>query len=153
VAKSRTTDTDKGRQKILKQFDKHNGSVVDVGFFFGDVDKETGFPIAAIAAVNEYGSQDGRIPERPFMRNTLNNNKAKYRALLRKLVAEVAVGTLTNAQALERFGAIVKSDIQREITALRTPANADSTVAQKGFDNPLINEGTMRKSVDYKVSE
>ena len=41
--------------------------------------------------------------------------------------------------------------IAREITNLKEPPNAESTILKKGSSNPLIDTGDMRKSVKWKL--
>ena len=104
------------------------------------------------AAVNEFGSADGHIPERSYLRSTVDRNGAKYAQLLTEAV-EHAVDLSPNAQyeKLAQLGAIAAGDVQLTITELRSPPNAPSTIRAKGSDNPLIDTGRLRQSIDYEV--
>jgi hypothetical protein len=55
-------------------------------------------------------------------------------------------------KVLGQMGDRIKGQLQASIKALKSPANAPSTVRRKGFDQPLIDTGVMWNSVDYKVS-
>ncbi len=61
-------------------------------------------------------------------------------------------GSKTVEGALSLFGERVVGDIKKKITSIREPANAPSTVAGKGFDNPLIHTGTMRNRIKKRVN-
>lgn len=51
-----------------------------------------------------------------------------------------------------RLGHIMVGDIQKEITDLQEPPNAESTIKKKnGKSNPLIDTGIMRNSVKHTV--
>ena len=55
-------------------------------------------------------------------------------------------------QIMEQVGAIAAGATQQYITDLRDPPNALYTIEKKGSDNPLIDTGSMRSSVTYKVT-
>ena len=42
-------------------------------------------------------------------------------------------------------------DMKLVITEFSSPANAPFTIAKKGFDNPLIETGHMRDSVEHRI--
>lgn len=127
---------------------------VKVGFPAGQADQD----VIDHAIRNNFGTRS--IPERPFMQNAMRNNRAAYKAAMRAsaftIMIEVALGSEASAEkrkALSRLGIKAQGDIQAEITALRTPPNAPSTIRQKGSSNPLIMSGEMRAAVTFKVEE
>lgn len=127
---------------------------VKVGFPAGQADQD----VIDHAIWNNFGTRS--IPERPFMQNAMRNNRAAYKAAMRAsaftIMIEVALGSEASAEkrkALSRLGIKAQGDIQAEITALRTPPNAPSTIRQKGSSNPLIMSGEMRAAVTFKVEE
>jgi hypothetical protein len=130
-------------------------NLVKVGFPAGEADAEN----IQKAIWNEFGTNRG-IPERPFMRNTMRKKKAEYRAVMKAaaatIIEQAALGESVakeKRKALKKLGIKAQGDIQAEITALRTPPNAPSTIRQKGSSNPLINSGEMRAAVTFKVEE
>lgn len=96
---------------------------------------------------------EGGIPERPFMRNAMKNNLAKYKRALRAGAKDVLMGTSSLTQVLNKLGIMAQGDIQQEITSLRDPPNAPSTIARKGSSNPLIDTGAMRQAVTWKLDD
>lgn len=155
MANGKTKVIDKGFKRIRRDLHKTDGSTVDVGILKGvsgsDLATGTNFTVAEIAAVQEFGSRDGRIPERSFIRSVVDSNKVKYRSVLKSLIGDVLLGNLSVEKALAQFGERVVGDIKRKITSISSPPNAPSTIAGKGFNNPLIRTGTMRSRIKSKV--
>lgn len=152
-----TKVVDKGFKRIRKDLKKTDGSSVDVGIL-GGKELEGTFTVAEMAAVHEFGTKRaGRsrnvvIPERSFLRSTYDEKKQVYRRILKSLYGDVLQGTKTVEQALALFGERVVGDIKKKITAIKEPPNAPSTIAGKGFDNPLIHTGTnLRARIAKKV--
>lgn len=105
--------------------------------------------IVQVAAWNELGTS--RIPARPFMKQTLENNEDEISAFTKALVQRVADGNETVESAANSLGAKVKSLMQQEIRNGEFVPNAPSTIRKKGSSHPLIDTGTMRQSVTYVV--
>ncbi|MND42828.1 hypothetical protein D3C87_1040130 [compost metagenome] len=130
-------------------------NLVKVGFPAGESDSDN----IQKAIWNEFGTSRG-IPERPFMRNTMRKKRTEYRAAMKAaaviIIEQAALGESVakeKRKALKKLGIKAQGDIQAEITSLRTPPNAPSTIRQKGSSNPLINSGEMRAAVTFKVEE
>jgi hypothetical protein len=111
------------------------------------------------AIFNEFGTRGGAsgggwggpIPERPFMRNAMRNNRAKYRDALRTSAAKLLTGKTTLTQVMSKLGIVAQGDIQAEITAMQSPSNSPVTIKLKGSSHPLIADGEMRAAVTWKV--
>lgn len=114
---------------------------------------EDGTSIATIAAVNEFGSADGVIPERSFLRVPLRAKQKDFAKVFRQLIPEVVAGRMDMFQLLSAAGAKAVSVSQEAISAGIAPPNADSTVAAKGSSTPLVDQGTLRQSITYIVGE
>jgi len=125
------------------------------------VDDNATVSILQVAAVNEFGSSDGRIPERSFLRSTISKNKDKYKELgvkiTKKLVDNPSKSLYKNL--LGKLGLIAVQDVQKTIVELSEPENAESTQLKKGrslgkgkkVDNPLIDTGQLRQSITYII--
>ena len=134
-------------QKLKLQF-----GTVEVGFFKGSAKYGSGTDITVIARVHDKGAMAGRnrkvkIPERPFMIPA--GNKAANKTI-NITVHSIASG-MDESQALSRAAIMFKNAIQREITNLKEPPNAESTILKKGSSNPLIDTGLMRSKVEWKL--
>lgn len=121
-------------------------SKVKVGFPEGESEGD----IVDRAIWNHYGTSRG-IPARPFLLNAIRKNRRKYRAALKKSAPKILRGETTMKTVVSKLGILSQGDIQKEITELRSPPNAQSTIDQKGSSNPLIDTGEMRGAVTWKV--
>lgn len=122
--------------------------VVKVGFPAGQADGD----VVARAVWNEFGTSRG-IPERPALRNALQNNETKYRQRIRSDARKILLGELMVTTALGRLGTVAAGDMQREIAALQSPPNAPETIRRKGSSNPLVDTTEMMGAVTYKLDK
>lgn len=90
------------------------------------------------------------IPARPFFRGMIAENKGEWPAQLGKVIKAADYDA---AVALGRMGENIKGQLQQSIRDMKDPGNAKSTIAQKGFDDPLVKSGHMLNSVDFEVKE
>lgn len=147
---SRVVDRDLGYRKVVKNL-KAMGRKGGVSVLVGVRGKE-GAEQVLIAAVNEFGSSDGRIPERSYLRSTVDENRDRYlKALEAASRAGEAQGPGTLTRELGKVAQVAVGDIQRKIRDLDTPPNAPSTIRKKGTDNPLIDTGRLRQSIDWEI--
>lgn len=149
---SRIIDRDKGYRGLFRRVAEAHTTVVVVGVQGEKERRGVGGPTnAQLATWHEFGTLDGHIPERSFIRSTINEHSDKYRALVRRVAAGILIGRFTERQALSLVGEQVASDIKSRIEAGIPPPNAESTVAQKGSSKPLIDTGQMRNAITYKI--
>jgi hypothetical protein len=111
--------------------------------------------VGEVAALMEYGSDDGRIPARPFLRHTSESTATKMREALRGAVSDVVDGRAETADALAKVGADLRDEIRETIERASEWAVplAASTIARKGHDRPLVDTGTMLDSVSFVVAD
>lgn len=129
---------------------------------------KVGFPAGKASASNigkaiwnEFGTKGGAsgggwggpVPERPFMRNAMKDNRGKYRKAMETSAPKILRGEADLGQVMNKLGILAQGDIQTEITSLSSPPNSPVTIAIKGSSNPLINTGEMRASVTWKVEK
>lgn len=159
-------DTDLGYEALLATLGDMGDAAVYVGILQdqgSELDEDGNITVAGYAAVNEFGSADGSVPERSFLRSTVDANGRVYESELQAVAIETvdaAVRSLSSGQAeatlergLGRVGARAARDVQLTIRDLRDPPNAPSTLAGKyPGDNPLIETGRMRQSISFAVS-
>lgn len=149
---SKVVDIDYGWRDLMKTFEGLEGEIsVVVGVPATADDYKDGANQVLVASVNEFGSDDGRIPERSFLRSTVDEKAQEYSALLAKLVRRVVDGKITPNQALDRLGLTVERDVKRKIVDLKEPPNAEWTIEQKKSSNPLIDTGQLRQSITYEI--
>ena len=90
----------------------------------------------------------GKIPPRPFLRLSIEKNNKNWLNFTKKALLN---NNLDFKKSINQLGLLMVGDIQKEITDLKTPPNAESTIKKKGSSNPLIDTGLMRNSVKHKV--
>jgi hypothetical protein len=113
---------------------------------------EDGVHIATIAATNEFGSADGRIPERPAIRDGVEDSKPQIINLYNKMMPDVIDKDLDIRTIQSLVGELVVGNIVKKISEGVAPANAPSTIKAKGSSTPLIDTGTYRQSISYVLS-
>ncbi|MFC0227409.1 hypothetical protein [Serratia aquatilis] len=114
---------------------------------------EDGVPIAVIAAVQEFGSADGRIPERSFLRVPLRRNQDNIKKAFRVLSARVVRDEITAFQMLDQIGARAAGYCKEAIETGIPPANAPSTIKRKGSATPLIDRGILKEAITHIVED
>ena len=132
-------------RKFFRELKKLQDLEVQVGFQ-GDQKYEDGTSIAEVAAYNEFGSSD--TPERPIRRQSFENHEAELKAGCEAANRIVNSGGSAE-QALQQLGAMAKGLVQDEIVNGDFAPNAESTIQKKGSEQPLIDTGTMRQSVNF----
>lgn len=130
----------------LADLDDSDGLAVLVGFLAS----ESGDDLITYAAANEFGTDV--IPERSFLRSTVDLHRSDYESALADAAGLLVDGDRARAEAeLQRLGLRAVGDVQTQIVEIRDPPNAPSTIARKGSSNPLIDTGRMRQSVSFVV--
>lgn len=97
-------------------------------------------------ALQNFGND--RIPPRPWL---IPGVESATQDIIDTIADSIAAG-VTPDQTLEQIGAIAAGATQQYITDLKEPPNAPSTIEKKGSSNPLIDTGSMRASVTWKVT-
>ncbi|MFT8655942.1 MAG: hypothetical protein ABF785_04530 [Acetobacter papayae] len=90
------------------------------------------------------------IPPRPFMRNTIANNRDEWGKMLGDNLKKKGYNV---DEALAVCGEEMTDQMKAEIKLFNDPPNAKSTIRKKGFDNPLIDDGHMWNSVSSEVKD
>lgn len=140
-------------KKFYAEIKKLKANEVFIGFQHGrDMHdpKDGGQPVdmADIAMFNELGTSTS--PSRPFLRQTVDDNKDKINAFCEQVAKEVAKGGTAEA-GLKKMGAFGVSLVQEKIRSGSFVPNAPATVKMKGSDQPLIDTGQMRQTVHYVI--
>lgn len=154
MAKVKITDRDLGWNSIKQEIEKFGKMIIKVGIVEGSGEID-GVDIAYYAAVNEAGYKDetGKtvIPSRPFIRSWIDSNENQILAVMQSVFRRVLTGQLSAEEAMKLIGEFVQSGIKKNITQGSFEKNADSTIKKKGSSRPLIDTGTMRNAIRYRV--
>ncbi len=144
------TDTDKGWDKITMSLKDLDGAFTKVGVQQGEKHtSEDGklSDLVVIAAANEFGTK--HIPARPAHKQAFDKNKDRLSILKANLYGKIVTRKISVNRALWTLGEFMQAQIQRQITRLRSPANAPTTIKAKGSNNPLIDTGHYRNSIKH----
>jgi hypothetical protein len=112
-----------------------------------------GTSTALVAAVNEFGSGDGRIPARPFLRPAIRDNLPEFRRLNAGTVSRVARDQMAPVKALDTLGVVASGKVKKKIVDGPFQPNAPSTIKRKKSSRPLIDTGSMRQSITHVLDD
>lgn len=151
-ANVKTTDKDKGRNRILNEIDVLKGSYVTIGVHSEAPPYPSGQSVQFVATENEFGNS--RIPERSFLRSTFDENRDTWRKKHRILLNAVIKGRTSTKLALRALGFEMATATQNKIITLQNPPNAQSTIDRKPLvgNNPLINTRHLLNNVGFETT-
>lgn len=136
--------------RMVNTLRKLSSTEIKVGFLESSGGYEDGTTVAQVAAWNEFGTEHS--PSRPFMRQTLKDQREEITKFARDRAKGVVNGSMSAQMALNGIGSYVKGRMQAEIRDGEFEPNAPSTVAHKGSSKPLIDTGRMRQSIVYVIT-
>ncbi len=143
-------------QKLLAKVGDLSKVHARVGVF-GDAGSE----VVEIAAVHEFGSKDGRLPERSFIRRTFIEKEGELEKLTVRLARGIINGNIEVDDALNILGDWGKTAVKQFIasnsvlpaTKAATNAAKNARAGQKSSakTTTLIDTGRMYNSITYDV--
>jgi phage gpG-like protein len=139
----------RGGVEALKTRVKTPGTV-DVGIIDAGEHPSGDITVAGIGFVHEFGT--AIIPERSFIRSTIQDKKKELIEFQRKLLKNIIAGKMEVNQALGLIGEFMADAITQKIVAIQTPPNEPATIARKGSSNPLVDTGQLKNSITYEVN-
>jgi phage gpG-like protein len=122
-------------------------NLVKVGLPKGSNDYPDGTSVIMVGTVQEFGSPSSNIPQRSFLRSTLNSNRHKYLDLFKKLSKRIVDEKMTVSKALGTVGLQVQTDVRQRITDIKEPP------LKSRDGNPLVDTGHLRQSITYEVEK
>lgn len=137
------------QRKLTDMVGRMRGSTtLRVGFLEGATYPD-GKSVAMIAAIQEFGAPSRGIPSRPFFRNMIRDKSPGWPG---EIATQLKSTNYDASATLNRMGAMIKGQIQDSIVNGGPYAPlAPSTVARKGFSQPLVHTGHMLNSVAWVV--
>lgn len=106
--------------------------------------------IASVATILDLGTEDGKIPPRPFFINVTREHLDALRKTSRRIMRKVVRGKADEEVLLEMGDALIRVIIKNIIDSNFAP-NAPSTEKAKGFNYPIIDTGVMINSLQTVV--
>ncbi len=154
---TRVTFKDMGWNALKKRMlDKPPATYAEIGVF--DTSKHPlrgDLTVEEIALLNEFGSRNGRHPQRSFLRRTFWWN-ARNRVAMIRMMADVSRKAIFNkverAEAMHEVGRWGVAEVKRTIAGGVGPANARATLESKP-DNlgTLRHTLTLLDAITYRI--
>ena len=141
-------------QKALREIAKKAGRemTVQVGFQDGATypaeDGANPVYVAQVAFWNEYGTT--RTPSRPFFRTMIAQKSAKWGDNVARVLK---ANNYDVARTLDITGEKIIEQLQDSIINGGWQGNAESTIAIKGFDKPLVHDAIMLRGITSVIIE
>lgn len=141
---------------IVASFAKADGMKVEAGV----VGAKAAMPHPAraditmgeVALINEYGTQGGNIPSRPFLRDTADSKEVQ------QMVTQTTAALIVKAQykiptqeVMHTLGRNLVEAIRHKMDVNDFKPNAQATEDKKGFNHPLTDTGALREAVNYRI--
>lgn len=128
----------------LKKYSEMNASV-RVGVL-ENATYPDGTPVAMVAFWNEYGTKTS--PVRAFFRTTVSDQKKNWVLSVQNLMKMHD----DPKKVMGLMGEHMRGQIVQSINTWTDPPNAPYTVARKGFNKPLVDQGIMMRSISFEVN-
>ena len=113
----------------------------------------SGLSLVEVALIHEFGAPAAGIPQRSFLRATIDEHAPDIRRLILAVAARALDGAITPAQALDQIGSKVAGWVQTRIDQGIAPPLKPETIARKGSSKPLVNVGQLKAAITWKVGE
>lgn len=130
--------------------------IAKIGYFTGELDEE-GFSILERAAIHEFGSEDGTIPERSFIRAGLAKAQetGELRRICSSLCGDVIYGRKTEETAIKILAEWAVSYIRAFVKEGEhiPPPLKQATIDAKGSDRPLVDTGEMINRLTSQIED
>lgn len=139
------TDSIKKLEKISNQFKGANN--VKVGLPKGSNDYPDGTSVIMVGAVHEFGSAIRNIPQRSYLRTAINENRKKYKKLMKQLALQILSGKITTRKALSIIGLEAQNDVVNKITDIKEPP------LKYRDGNPLVDTSHLRQTITHVVDK
>lgn len=142
-------DIDKGWKRLGMLVHNIPPKYVDVGVMAKHDARSDEVGNVALALIHEYGL--GNVPERSFIRDTIDDGKTEYMVFIKQLAWQIIAGRITKTIALTLLGAKVEADMKDTVEAGIMPELSEQTIQKKGSDLPLVDTGQLINSIDYEI--
>lgn len=103
--------------------------------------------VAQVAFWDEFGNK--RIPARPYFRTMIEEKSPSWGDSMAYLAR---VHGYDGKKIMTNMGIGIQAQLVASIRNWTDPANSPVTVKIKGFNKPLVDEGILQNSVEYRVT-
>lgn len=136
---------------------KEKMPMLAVGLPKGSLPYPDGTSVIMVGFWNEFGSADGEVPERAWLRTGAHKNRDKWVETARRIVKASVKSGKNPINAFALLGHQMEGDIKNSISPDGQWAPNQGSYGKwkqaHGYTKPLIVSGHMRASVRYVISE
>lgn len=147
------TDKDYGWKELKKELQKlEKKPFTKVGILEGKGSKlysDSSQKVIDVAVANEFGT--AKIPSRPFIRKTYDENITQYNRLFKRAYNNIIDGKSTVKTSLGNIGLFAENKTRKRLRSGPWTPNAPSTIAKKKSSRPLIDTGQLVNSIVSKT--
>lgn len=93
-----------------------------------------------------------RIPARPVLRGSMEDHKGEIQNFANRAIIDLMRGRSTLDRMLNALGIKAKGIVKSYFGSSELEPNAKSTIRQKESTSPLIDDGHLRRAIDYEVN-
>jgi hypothetical protein len=152
-----------------------DSKIAKVGWFESDIypdeiEEKTnkvlqkGLPVATVAHKQEFGDPEERIPPRPFMSTTIDQQRNNWLKKLKSGARAILAGNETPGSVMEAMGALAAGQIRKTITLIKSPKLSKRTIYDRlhrksnkktigALDKPLVDTGIMLNTLTHQVED
>lgn len=107
--------------------------------------------MADLAEIHEYGL--GHIPERSFLRASLQKNEQRYVEMVEQGLFTVLSGTMSIDKLKYKLGLVAHRDVVNYISTANFTPLKPSTIKRrrKKSNRPLVDTGLLRNSLSFEI--
>lgn len=125
---------------------------------------ENGATMAYVATIHENGVPEKKIPPRPMLKPTVDDNEAAWAQTARILADKVVKGKLSVRKLMEQLGALAAGNLRTTIGEVMNPPLAKKTIEARqrkkergepigSLTKPLQETDLLHTSVQHKVAD
>jgi hypothetical protein len=162
--KTKIKDKDRGYKKFIQGMNKMaKKPQVKCGFLVskddvyesnnnGNNNNNNGLlTVLDVAIIHEFGSVDGHIPQRSFIRSSYDEGKKDLNKYVDKLRLKLILNKLNVKKILNLIGLVIQKQQKLKILKGIPPPLQQETIDRKGSSKTLIDTGQMLNSIHYEV--
>lgn len=131
---------------LLKRIERLSNKAMQIGIF-GSEDGE----VLIYASVHEFGAPSINVPERSFLRKTVDEKQSEIGKTLDNFFIKYLDGDIGYDICMDSIGEYLVGLVRKTIIDLDSPPLKQSTIDAKGSTGVLIDTGKLIDSISFKI--
>lgn len=156
--KTNLKEVNKQLDDFVSRLKSEDNLEAQCGYFDSKVHHDSGLALAGLMYILEEGSEKANIPPRRVFKGSGEmlgdvSNKSKVGEVAKRFLIEVTKDKVPTA-SIEELGELLKNITQSNFgrgSKLSLAPNRPSTVRTKGRNDPLVDTGELRDSIEVRV--